>query len=50
MSYRKRLLLLLAVVTLPLTLGACNTMQGMGKDIEAAGDKIENEADKKKTY
>jgi predicted small secreted protein len=26
----------------------CNTMSGMGKDIERAGDKIEDAADKRK--
>lgn len=32
------------------TLTACNTVQGAGKDIKAAGGKIEKEANKHKTY
>ena len=31
-------------------LGGCNTIEGMGKDIEAAGDSIENAASKHKGY
>ena len=31
-----------------LALSACNTMQGFGKDVSKAGDKIENKADKSK--
>jgi len=45
MNILKRLfsvaLLLAAIVTLP----ACNTMEGAGRDIERAGDKIEDAAD-----
>ncbi|MGD2083356.1 MAG: entericidin A/B family lipoprotein [Chromatiales bacterium] len=29
---------------------ACNTIEGVGEDIEAAGDKIEKEAGKHKGY
>jgi predicted small secreted protein len=28
-----------------LVLGACNTMRGVGKDTEAVGDKIQDEAE-----
>lgn len=28
------------------TLGGCNTMQGMGKDVQKAGEKIEGAAKK----
>ena len=35
-------LALLAILALPL--GACNTMEGAGKDIEKAGDKLEDTA------
>jgi predicted small secreted protein len=28
----------------------CNTVQGIGKDLSAAGDKIEKTADKNKKY
>lgn len=30
------------------TLSACNTMRGVGQDIEATGDKIENSAERAK--
>ncbi len=32
------------------SLSACNTVQGAGKDIKAAGSKIDKEAAKNKTY
>jgi predicted small secreted protein len=28
----------------------CNTMEGAGKDVKAAGGKVESEAQKDKTY
>ena len=31
-------------------LGGCNTMAGLGKDVEKIGDKIENKAEEKKQY
>ena len=31
-------------------LGACNTIEGMGKDTKAAGQKIEGEAKEHKKY
>jgi entericidin B len=31
-------------------LTACNTIEGVGEDLEAAGDKIEKEAGKHKRY
>jgi predicted small secreted protein len=34
----------LALVAM-LMLGACNTMRGVGKDTEAVGDKIQDEAE-----
>jgi predicted small secreted protein len=33
-----------------LTMTGCNTMSGMGEDIEAAGDKIEDSAESNKKY
>jgi len=33
-----------------LGLSACNTIQGVGADIEAAGDAVENSAKKTKNY
>jgi entericidin A len=43
----KRLITLLSVVSLASVLCACNTMEGVGKDIKKAGDKIEEAAKKK---
>lgn len=40
---------LLALFATPL-LSACNTTRGLGQDIEALGDNIEDEAEEKKTY
>jgi predicted small secreted protein len=41
----KRMFALLMLVALSsVSLTACNTMSGMGKDIEAAGDKIDDKA------
>jgi len=31
-------------------LGACNTMEGAGKDVKAAGGKVEGEAKEHKKY
>ena len=31
-------------------LAGCNTMAGLGKDVEKLGDKIENKAEQKKSY
>lgn len=46
MSPTKRLtaMLLLAMFSMG-TLGACNTMEGLGEDIEEAGDSIEDNAE-----
>ena len=33
-----------------LLLGACNTMEGAGKDVKAAGGKVESEAKENKKY
>jgi entericidin B len=43
-------LLALLVLAGALTMTGCNTMSGMGKDVEAAGDKMENSAEKNKKY
>jgi predicted small secreted protein len=42
-----KLLITLAAVVAVLGLSACNTIEGMGKDISKAGDKIEEAAKKK---
>lgn len=44
----KRLAIAASLLLLGLT--ACNTVEGAGKDIESAGDKIENSANKNNTY
>jgi len=44
----KRVAALLAVVGFAFGLTACNTVAGAGKDIKAAGQGIENAADKSK--
>jgi predicted small secreted protein len=46
MSNSKRTIafLLLALFSMG-TLGACNTMAGVGEDVEAAGEKIEDKAE-----
>jgi predicted small secreted protein len=33
-----------------LLLSACNTMEGMGKDVEKGGEALKNEAREEKTY
>ena len=40
-------LLMLAIASM-FALSACNTMSGLGEDIQAGGDKLENAADKNK--
>ncbi len=44
----KRLAALAALAGLAAGLAACNTIQGAGKDVKAAGQAIENAADKSK--
>lgn len=38
----KRLFLFAALITIPLALSACNTVEGFGQDVEHAGEKIQN--------
>ncbi|WP_438969675.1 entericidin A/B family lipoprotein [Methylophaga sp.] len=45
----KRIALLLSFC-LTLVLAGCNTIEGLGKDVEAAGDAIENSASENKNY
>ena len=46
MSSMKRTLALLLFAMISVgTLGACNTMAGLGEDIGKAGDKLEGEAE-----
>ncbi len=39
--------IIIALLTLPL-LSACNTMEGLGQDIQKGGEKLEKSADKNK--
>lgn len=43
----KRILFLLCVA---LSITACNTMQGIGKDVKKGGEAIEKAADRNRTY
>jgi len=40
---RSRLIALMSLLAM-LTLAGCNTMQGLGEDIERGGEKIQNKA------
>jgi predicted small secreted protein len=42
--------LMLMAVASTCTLSACNTMSGLGKDVKATGDAIDDEARENKTY
>ena len=42
----KKLAALLGVVFVALSLTACNTVKGVGQDVKATGQAIENTADK----
>ncbi len=48
MNFRKIALLLL-VAAFAFSTTACNTMKGLGKDTEKAGEKIQKEADRSHT-
>lgn len=47
-AHKLALVALLAVLALPLT--ACNTMEGLGKDTQAAGDALTGAAKDNKGY
>lgn len=42
--------LLAAIIGASFLLGACNTIEGAGKDVKAGGQKVENEASEHKKY
>jgi entericidin B len=44
----KRILSALSLLLLTFGLVACNTMSGMGKDIERGGEKVQGTAEKSK--
>ncbi|MFZ4541958.1 MAG: entericidin A/B family lipoprotein [Rickettsiales bacterium] len=39
---------LVALLALPLLLNACETMEGLGQDVQKGGQNLENAADKNK--
>ena len=45
-----KLILAVALTCLGLTAAGCNTIEGAGKDVKAAGGAIEKAAEKTKTY
>lgn len=46
----KVFLLVTVTAGVVLSMGGCNTVQGLGKDVSKLGDKIENKAEEKKKY
>lgn len=48
----KKLLLMVVALTIasPVLLTGCNTMQGAGRDVEKAGQKVQEEAIEHKKY
>lgn len=42
--------LIAALIGASFLLAACNTMEGFGRDVEKGGQKIENSAEKNKSY
>jgi entericidin B len=44
----KKIISVLSILMFALGLSACNTMKGMGQDIEKGGQKMEGAADKSK--
>ena len=45
----KKIVLILAALSV-VSFSACNTMQGAGRDVEKAGQKVQKEAVEHKTY
>jgi predicted small secreted protein len=46
----RKLIALLALVGLCVAVTGCNTVEGMGRDVKAAGGAVEKAAEKSKTY
>ncbi len=46
----KKIAALIALAGFALALAGCNTVEGVGKDVKAGGEKIEKAAEKNKTY
>ena len=49
-NFRKAVILLGAALFLPVAVAGCNTVAGLGADVEAAGDAIEDKAEESKKY
>ncbi len=45
-----KLIVLLSLIGVAFALAACNTVEGVGKDVKATGQTIEKAADRNKTY
>ncbi|HEV3241420.1 MAG TPA: entericidin A/B family lipoprotein [Casimicrobiaceae bacterium] len=46
----REIVALLALIGTLFALSACNTVEGVGKDVKATGQAIEKAADRNKTY
>jgi len=46
----RKFVALLSFIVVTITVAACNTVEGVGKDVKATGQAIEKAADKNKTY
>ncbi len=44
----KKIISILSIVMFGLSLSACNTMKGFGKDVERGGEKVQGAADNSK--
>lgn len=44
----KKISTMIAVLLLSVGVSACNTISGMGKDVERGGEKVQNAADKQR--
>jgi len=47
---KMKIVALLALVGFALAVAGCNTVEGAGKDVKAAGGAVEKAAEKAKTY
>lgn len=43
----KTLSMIFAALLLTVGLGACNTMEGLGEDVERGGEKLQNSSEKR---
>lgn len=44
-NFLKSLIIILMLISMNFMMASCNTMEGLGKDVESAGDKIQDTAD-----